>query len=297
MIVVRLMGGLGNQMFQYALGRRLSLERGVPLKLDLGWFEDHRRRGGDTVREYALGRWRIAAEAALPEDLARFGVVASPGGRLARLFRRVMPGRGRDPAIFERRPGFDESVLRARAPAYFSGYWQSEKYFKPIADILRREFSLADAPCPHVAELARGASDRRTVSLHVRRGDYIRNPSTHAFHGVCSPAYYAAAVSLIAAKAPDSRFLVFSDEPDWARKNLRLDWPVSVVEHRPGCSPHDEMWLMSRCSHHVIANSSFSWWGAWLCEEARKTVVAPKAWFSDPSLDTADLVPESWIRI
>ena len=297
MIVVRLMGGLGNQMFQYALGRRLALERNVPLRLDLGWFAEARERGVDTVRDYMLGGWRVAAQAASAEDLARFDTAALTAGRLGRLVRRILPAWQRAPVIYERGPGVDQRALRVKPPAYLHGYWQSEKYFDSIGETLRAEFVPAAPVCAYIAELAAYAADASTVSLHVRRGDYASNAATQAFHGLCSPQYYAAAAALIAAKLPAPRFLVFSDEPDWARENLRLGWPMRVVEHAPGSSPHQEMWLMSRCAHHVIANSSFSWWGAWLRPAPGKTVVAPKQWFRDPAHDGPDRLPASWLRV
>jgi hypothetical protein len=296
MIVVRLMGGLGNQMFQYALGRRLALERGVPLRVDLGWFAEVHERGVDTVREYMLEGWRVAAQAASAEDLARFDTAALSAGRVGRLLRRILPAWQSAAVIYERGPAFDPRALRTKASAYLHGFWQSERYFDSIAPALRAEFVLAEPACAYIAELVEYAADPSTVSLHVRRGDYAHNPATHAFHGLCSPEYYAAAAALVAAKVPSPRFLVFSDEPDWAREHLRLGWPARVVEHAPGSSPHQEMWLMSRCAHHVIANSSFSWWGAWLRPAPGKTVVAPRRWFRDPSLDSPDRLPGTWLR-
>jgi hypothetical protein len=293
------MGGLGNQMFQYALGRRLALERGVPLRLDLGWFAEARERGVDTVREYMLGGWRVSAPAASAEDLARFDAAAQSTGLLARVARRVrrmLPARPARGTVYERGPAFDPGVLQVAAPAYLHGYWQSEKYFDSIGETLRAEFVPAEPICTYIAELAQYAADPNTISLHVRRGDYAHNAATQAFHGLCSPQYYAAAASLLAAKLSAPRFLVFSDEPEWARENLQLGWPARVVEHAPGSSPHQEMWLMSRCAHHVIANSSFSWWGAWLRPAPGKTVVAPRQWFRDPSHDGPDRLPASWLR-
>jgi hypothetical protein len=199
--------------------------------------------------------------------------------------------------VKERGFGFDASVLRAPSHAHLTGYWQSEKYFEPIRDILLRDFTLVAAPCPHASELLERAREPHVVALHVRRGDYVKDARTHEFHGVCTIEYYREAATRIAASVIEPSFLVFSDDPDWVRSNLRLDWPTTYVTHNGGCSPHQDMWLMSQCSHHIIANSSFSWWGAWLCQSKEQCVIAPARWFTDPKLDTRGLIPERWTRI
>jgi Glycosyl transferase family 11 len=287
-IVVKLMGGLGNQMFQYALGRRLAHERGVPLKLDLTWFSDAPNMSADTIREYALDGWRIHASIANAADLSS---IPGRDGLLARL------GFARSRAVREQGFGFDAEVLRVPSNAYLNGYWQSERYFKAIRDVLMRDFTLAAPPCSHVAQLLPQLRELRPTAIHVRRGDYAHNRVTNAFHGLCSIEYYKEAARRIAERIPEPAFLVFSDDLDWVKENLRLGWPTSYVQHDDACSPHQDMWVMSRCSHHIIANSSFSWWGAWLCPSDEKIVIAPKQWFRDPQIDTRDLIPEGWARI
>ena len=288
MIITKLMGGLGNQMFQYAFGRRLAYERGVPLKLDLTWFSDAPNTGADTVREYALDGWRIQASIAAAEDLSR---LPARNGFLARLG--LAPSR----SIRERDFAFNAEVLRAPSSAHLTGYWQSEKYFKGIRDTLLRDFTLAVPLCSHSAQIMPQLRELRPIALHVRRGDYAHNRVTNAFHGLCSIEYYKEAAARIAEQVPDPAFLLFSDDLDWARDNLKLKWPTTYVQHDITCSPHQDMWLMSHCSHHIIANSSYSWWGAWLCSNEDKIVIAPKRWFKDPKSNTDDLIPEGWTRI
>jgi hypothetical protein len=282
------MGGLGNQMFQYALGRRLAYDRNVPLKLDLSWFRDAVAMGVNTVRGYALDGWRIQASIANPDDLAGFPL---RDGLLARL--RLT----RSPVIKERGFGFDARVLRAPPHAHLTGYWQSERYFKVIRDILLRDFTPVAAACTHAARLVDQARAPGAAALHVRRGDYITNVRTREFHGICPIEYYQEAARRIAACAAEPCFLVFSDDPDWASQNLKLGWPTTYVTHDGGCSAHQDMWLMSQCSHHVIANSSFSWWGAWLCQNDDKRVFAPDPWFRDTTVNTDDLIPEGWTKL
>ena len=288
MIITKLMGGLGNQMFQYSLGRRLAHERGVPLKLDLSWFRDAQPMGADTVREYALAGWRIQASIATPEDLSRF---PRREGLLARL------GLAGSSLVRERGFGFSARVLRAPTDAHLAGYWQSEKYFKPIRAILLHEFTMVEPVCGHAAALLDRVNSSAAVAIHVRRGDYVNNPSTHEFHGVCPLEYFLEAARRIADRVTDPQFFIFSDDPDWVRDNLRLAWPMTLVMHNGDCAPHQDMWLMSRCSHHIIANSSFSWWGAWLSSNEDKMVIAPRRWFRDPKHFTGDLIPEAWTRI
>ena len=288
MIVTKLMGGLGNQMFQYALGRRLAHERGVPLKLDLSWFQDAREMGVDTIREYALDGWHIRASIATAEDLSRFPANV---GLLARL--RLASS----PLVRERGFGFDTSVLRAPPRVHLTGYWQSEKYFKSVREMLLDEFTLVAGPCSHAAALVKQVRNRPAVAVHVRRGDYVKDARTNEFHGLCPLEYYQEAARRIAKRVADPSFFVFSDEPEWVRDNLKLGWPTTYVTHDGGCTPHQDMWLMSQCSHHIIANSSFSWWAAWLCRNDARFVIAPALWFADSKVDSRDLIPDGWVRI
>lgn len=292
MIVIKLMGGLGNQMFQYALGRRLASERGVPLRLDLSWFDQSSEIATDTVRNFALDGWRIEAIKASEAELAQFPLSRSVAHRFLRRFP-LRSGR----VILEKSFGFNRRVLAAPATAYLLGYWQSPKYFESIEALLRREFSMSVPSCAHAVALQGCVQKPGAVSVHIRRGDYVRNPETNAYHGVCTIEYYKKAAALISRRIPEPTFVVFTDDPVWARENINWKWPTSFVEHDAGCLPHNDIWLMSQCSHHVIANSSFSWWGAWLGSNPQKRVVAPMRWFRKPGIDTSDLYPEGWIRL
>jgi hypothetical protein len=139
--------------------------------------------------------------------------------------------------------------------------------------------------------------EESAVSIHVRRGDYVSDAGTNRFHGTCSVDYYHDAVDRISGFAPASHFFVFSDGIDWAKENLRLRQPVTYVDFNDGEKNYEDLRLMSLCKHHIIANSSFSWWGAWLNPNPDKIVIAPKKWFNDPSINTDDLIPNSWLRL
>ncbi len=291
MIISRLVGGLGNQMFQYAAGLRLASARNTQLKLDLSAFEDRTIR---TPRCYELGAFAVTAELADPEEIA---ALVERGDRLlGRLAARWSHGRFSSPAL-ERAFHFDPGVLSLADGVVLRGYWQSERYFADAADQVRREFCWKRDPAGKNAAMIADITNCNSVSLHVRRGDYLTNPDAHEMHGVCSIDYYQRAVAYIVDRVSDPTFFLFSDEPDWVRENLDLRASVRLVDHNGPDAGSEDLRLMSRCSHHIIANSTFSWWGAWLNPNSDKIVVAPKQWFADDSLDTSDLLPASWVKL
>lgn len=292
MIIVKLMGGLGNQMFQYAAARRLSYVSRVPLKLDLGWFRT--ASPGTTPRQYALHPFNIVEQFASDEEVRRFASGCRP---LWALFSRFMPVRGR--YLKEKHYHFDPLMLAPRQDGYLDGYWQSERYFSDVRDIICSDFKVREQALGMNRSLAELLLDPEVcgVSLHVRRGDYISCPSASRMHGSCAPEYYARAVEMIAGKTRRPHFFIFSDEPQWVSDNFPLEHPCTIVQHNDTDHAHEDLRLMSLCKHHIIANSSFSWWGAWLCQNPDKIVVAPRTWFAGASHDTRDVVPASWTRI
>ena len=192
---------------------------------------------------------------------------------------------------------FDPALLELRAPVYLDGYWQSERYFSSIAVLLRQELT-AKAPLdPKNEALARSIDAVNAVSLHVRRGDYVDNPATTRFHGVCSLDYYQRAIDYISLRVEAPHLFVFSDDPQWTRANLRYAAATTFVDANPPDRGYRDMGLMARCRHHIIANSSFSWWGAWLNPSCEKIVIAPDRWFSAARNDTRDLIPPGWVRL
>ena len=293
MIIVNLKGGLGNQMFQYACGKALLLRnrsKGLEqeLKLDMSGYA--RIKSSDTLRTYSLGAFRIDTPLAPLEEIAR---IKYPFGILSKGWRFF-----RAKALRRYDTGYDPRVLERRGDIYLDGYWQSEKYFTDIAGIIRNDFSLKDGFGPAAEAAARTiAGERNPVSLHVRRGDYVSNAKTNASYGTCSPDYYRQAVTMILEKNPGARFFVFSDDIPWAKENLGLSAETFYVSGN-GIKDCEEVILMSKCKHHIIANSSFSWWGARLDPNPDKTVVAPERWFNrSPRSYYKDIVPDSWTRI
>ncbi len=288
MITVRLIGGLGNQMFQYAIGRRLSLEREVPLAVDLGWF-GHQARG-DTPRSYELGCFAADASAQkvslrLPEPSNKAEQVL---GKLRALMRPVP-----DPWR-QRGMSFDPSVLAVGSSAHLVGFWQSERFFDSVAPRIRRDFRPIQPPSEEARSLHDSIAVSRSISVHVRRGDYVTNAAANRFHGTPDRAYYRRALEAIGVEG--AHLFVFSDDPRWCLANLDLGGPMTVIggHDRPAA---EDMLLMSACEHHVIANSSFSWWGAWLDPSPKKKVVAPARWTADADTNSQDVYAAGWLRV
>jgi hypothetical protein len=292
MVIVRLMGGLGNQMFQYAMGRALAHARQAPVKVDFELLK------ADAKRTYALDGWNVSAPVATLFEVLRIRAA----NKLSWKLKPSAPFYVR-PVLREQTFLFDPDALRAPQRCLLIGYWQSEKYFKNIEATIRQEFTLRIAPGDKTQEVARAIQSCNSVCVHVRRGDFISEPHTQQAHGTCSLEYYRQAAEYIAQRIPDLRFFVFSDNAQWVRENLALGVPITVIDHNPpgdGHAPgreHEDMWLMSLCKHAVLANSSFSWWGAWLNPVRDRIVVAPRQWFGSLGHETRDLIPEHWTRM
>ena len=284
MIVVALTGGLGNQLFQYATARALALRRGVPVGLDRRWY------AGRSGRSYALDPFAIRSEPVDPRLLPF---------RDGKILGRLLAGRGGRLRVFrERGLAFDPAVLDLPDGTYLRGVFQSEHYFADHEAALRQDLAFANPPDADNRAMLAEIGDSLSVSLHVRRGDYVSNPTIAGVHGTTALDYYARAAELVAERAGgDPLVFVFSDDPAWAAANLKLGLRLRIVDHNGSDRAAEDLRLMAACRHHILANSSFSWWGAWLNPSADKIVVAPRPWFRDPSLDDSTIVPDRWIRL
>ncbi|WP_157814421.1 alpha-1,2-fucosyltransferase [Rhizobium sullae] len=285
-VITHIVGGLGNQMFQYAVGRSLSVSTGQTLKLDLASMKKYTRR------EFSLQQFNIHAELARPHETP----VTRSRGFLRRAFQLIQR---QSPCqhITEKAHTFDPTVMSLGGSLYFDGYWQSEKYFASIANTIRSDFSLA-APLSSGREaILSHIRTTNAVSVHVRRGDYVTNPSANATHGTIEPGWYEAAMQRMAERTDDPSFFVFSDDPAWAQQNLKSSWKMTFVEPQQDGRDGEDMHLMAACRNHITANSTFSWWGAWLNANPAKHVIAPLHWFRSPLHDDKDLIPATWERV
>lgn len=295
MIIVKLQGGLGNQMFQYAIGRRLALLHQVDLKLDLTELLDRTAKANFTFRDYELGVFQINSLIAEVEEVSLF----NQNDIVSKIKRLFIPIK----LVLEKSLNFEPMIQYSGDQVYLNGYWQSEKYFESIRTVLLSDFTLRQSFLDkHTADeqiktIKNHIETTPSVSVHFRRGDYITETITNSVHGTCTVDYYRNAINLILEKVESVHLFLFSDDPEWVLINqLFDDLPTTVVTTS---DKHLDMYLMSLCQHNIIANSSFSWWGAWLNRNQEKIVIAPKMWFRKDDLNqqTQDLIPQNWIRL
>lgn len=292
MIIVRLKGGLGNQLFQYALGRRLTYFNNVQLKLDISSYKTYK------LHDFGIHHFNIVENIATEDDLKAMEVMEGRGLRtvLSRALekRKLIHNPHR---INERLWAFDPEVLKVSDNVYLDGYWASEKYFSEIAEVLRAELTPKDRMDGVNAEMASEMARVTSVCIHVRRGDYVTNPEINRVHGTCSLKYYNKCIGEMALKIRNPHFYVFSDDIPWTKKNLILEYPVTYVDQNNKENDFKDLYLMSKCKHHIIANSSFSWWGAWLSNSEDHIVFATSRWLSPGRTDVQDIIPDRWLRV
>jgi len=291
-IITKIIGGLGNQMFQYAAGIALALEKNTTLALDVSGFENYKLHQGFELQRVFNNVFEIASKADIQRLL---------GWQSSLRVQRIV---SRKPFSLLRNKNFIvephfqywPGINCLTGDCYLSGYWQSEKYFSEVADQVRKSFTFQIPLENYNAEIAKQINQVSSVSLHVRRGDYANNPKTTSTHGLCSLDYYKSSISYLTERVQQPEFFIFSDDIEWVKNNLRIDYPHQYVEHNFGSESYNDMLLMSMCQHHIIANSSFSWWGAWLNPNMDKIVVAPKYWFANQT-DVQDLLPTGWKKL
>lgn len=283
MIISRIIGGLGNQMFQYACGYALAQRHRVPYFLDIRGFRNYQ------LRNFLLGHFNISAST---NDGDHLPSLTQIGSAWVRFFPTLYRPTGL--RIYrEKSLAYDPAISTAGNNIYLDGYWQSEKYFQSVSDELRQEFRLK-VPLDRTNEqLLDRMKNEESISLHVRRGDYVNHP----VYATCTLSYYHNALATIRAKHPDATVYVFSDDPGWVKDNIQTDGVTTYVTNNQGANDFKDLVLMSACKHHIIANSSFSWWGAWLGTDAGKIVIAPNAWYTDPTKNTRDLLPKDWLTL
>jgi hypothetical protein len=282
-------------MFQYALGRAISERMGAPLLLDTSVI-DHARQ--ETHRCYDLDIFRLQPTFATRADVSRYhSHGASWVGKVAH---RLRGGSNAPEIVRQYKFGYQPAILDLRPPLYVTGYWQSYRYFTDIEHILRADFEFRNALPPAAAEYAHAIAQPGSVSLHVRRGDYT-DPKYAHFIGPSGIDYYRRAVARVREVVEQPTFFIFSDDLAWCRANF--DWLEDTARFMEYATPPgsklnaSDLQLMARAQCFIIANSTFSWWAAWLAGDRARLVIAPKEWFKLPELSTDDLVPDHWERL
>lgn len=296
MISIKLTGGLGNQMFQYSLGRKLSIENEAELILDTSFYRKNKLKiifknitkiiFGIFIKNNVKNIFKKIKQNKRQYDLKYFELD----------YKVKKSNKINLPVVDERKEFcFDENILKFGDNFAYSGYFNTEKYFDNIQDIIRDDFKLKKfydeiLPIPLREKIRQTTS----VSIHVRRGDYVNVKNINKYHGVCEEEYYMRAVNLMRSKLSNLSFFVFSDDIDWCKKNLKFMEETTFVS---GLKNYEDLILMSECKHNIIANSTFSWWGAWLNKNVNKIIIAPKNWLASTNIETSDLLLKTWIKI
>ena len=306
MVITRLVGGLGNQMFQYAAGRCLANKHNTDLKLDISAIKQYRHRN------YSLHHLRIQENLATPKEVFYYTgrpqtIIQKLWCRFTELWKRFCDKTTFLPALSlsrfsPSRPRvysephfhFDPNFFRLPEDVYLDGYWQAEKYFEDIEDVIRQEFEVKVPLSGEDLEIALKIKGTESVSVHVRRGDYVTNQQTNMVHGCCELEYYLKCIKYAAQVTKEPHFFVFSDDPTWVTENIRIDYPLTYVDHNNTSNAHEDLRLMSFCKHNIISNSTLGWWAAWLNINRNKRIFAPKRWFRKSEVNIGDLLPIDW---
>lgn len=288
MIIVRLKGGMGNQMFQYALGRSLSIKNRVPFKIDISSYKIE----NEVKRRYDLGIFNIVEDIAEEKEIPLLYRNLNDNLFLSKInsaINKFMKNKGKETSF-----SFDSKVLGLGSDIYLDGYWQSQKYFIDIEDIIRRDFTLKKKLSLNIENLKELIKKENSLCIHVRRGDYVGNKK----HEVVGRDYYDNAIEKMERLTKIDNIYVFSDDIKWCEENMKFEFPTTFVgEEYAGENAEGHLVLMSACNNFIIPNSSFSWWAAWLSDYKDKIVIAPKQWFGDKNINTDDLISNEWIRI
>ncbi|MBO4712068.1 alpha-1,2-fucosyltransferase [bacterium] len=289
MIVVKLMGGLGNQMFQYAFGRALETHLNYKVFYDKSWFCQNLINV--TPRNFELEAFGLSLNYIDPTRL----FFSNNQHSWLKILKQKIKGKIICNKVYEKSFALDQ--LKTKNNLYLEGYWQNPKYFEGIREIILKDFSFPELKNPEDNDLQNQILTSESVAVHIRRGDYIDNPTTNQFHGTCSIEYYKKAAELIVSKVKNAKFFLFTDDHDFVKDNFRF-LPSTILVSDSKRSDIDELNLMHLCKHFIIANSSFSWWGTWLSQNQEKIVIAPQKWFNNVEAEkNCKIVSENWVRI
>jgi len=296
MIIVSIFGGLGNQMFQYACGKALAAKLGVELKLDISFLADKLERENFTVRDYELNVFKINDGFVELSEVRKFIPDLWNCTKPDLLKYKLLRFFNGNHYYFEKQKfRFEPHIEQLKDNSYVYGYFQTEKYFSNVKDDLLQSFTLKSEPDEQNQRLIAKMGAETAVSIHIRRGDYLNSP-----FNLLELAYYQKAIELIKQQVENPKFYLFTNDYDWALQNFDvLEIDKTIVVHNQAENSFMDMILMSQCKHNICANSSFSWWGAWLNQYPKKIIIAPKQWYKSLkyNANTSDLIPAGWLQI
>lgn len=295
-VIVSLYGGLGNQLFQYSAAKAYALKNNASLTLDLFWFQIVDQLKDTTPRKYALNPYKLNV------NLSYIGL---PWHQKKSFFDKLLYkvvnfskfSQAGTPIYSENLQGYDENFFKKTSPIWFNGYWQSYKYFDFIDDIIKKDIGAIKNINNKSRIILNQIKSSESVCIHIRRGDYVTNTNAMNTHGVCSLEYYYKGLEKVCRGLNNPQIFIFSDDPLWVKSNFKSKFSFTIVDVNGYDDAYQDLWLMKSCQRFVIANSSLSWWAAWLSNSPKKLVVAPKKWFLSNKLDSSDLIPLDWIRL
>ncbi len=285
-VYIKLSGGLGNQLFQYAAGKALSLKNNCNLIIDTYWYSSI--PNGSTERPILINQ--LNTRAAYIDSKGHPDKLINPP--TANIIKKLYKNR-----ITKEKGNFtyNPEILHKSLPIYLDGYWQSYKYFNHIRNLIVDEFTPLTFNKEYLDYIELLKNNPKSVMMHIRRGDYIHSPSASATLGFIGIDYYHKAIEIIKQRIDQPIFFIFSDDIAWCKEHLPKNIQMVFIDPDSSlASPVDELYLMSLCQHHIIANSSFSWWGAWLSQNASPNVLAPSFWFKNKTYSLTELIPPNW---
>lgn len=291
MIIVRLTGGLGNQLFQYAIGRKLALHHKTELVLENSFYINTPKKA--TPRKYELCHFNIKARCTTSEERAKLFLYTNS---ITKRIKRFFPSVGKF-YFFTEQQLHKKIYLHLTKNSFLDGYWQSENFFTNIKKNIIEDLQIIPAMSANDIAIADKITSTNSISLHIRRGDYVSYAPANATHGLCGLDYYIKSISYIEQHIENPMFFIFSDDIKWVSEHLKINHPYLYVDHNSSDTAFQDLRLMSMCKHNIIANSSFSWWGAWLNQNQQKLVIAPKRWFANEQKDSSEIIPASWITL
>lgn len=278
MLTINLKGGLGNQMFQYATARNLSLKYKTGIILNTEYFLNIPAK--DVPRKYQLDLFNIDSQVQIKETLSP--IIKISQKILLKVF-------GEKIQLFTAK-----LFLNLKLPAYLNGYFQSEGYFMEIRDALLKEFAIKKELSEEAKKIKEVISKSEAVCINIRRSDYLR-PDYAKIFGKYDRTYYEKAISYIKNRVANPLFCIFSDDPKWVKNEFKFD--NIIFAGNDILKDHEQLYLMSLCKHNIITNSSFAWWGAWLNQNPNKIVIGPKQWLTNKTSEEMKILPKTWIQI